>query len=310
MKLKKIAAACAAAFTLAAGAIAPAAHAQPVQPNPGDLLRTQGCAAHYLIAVPGGANTAPGIPDFVPHGGNVFMTGILTATGTAGQIQPVYVSYPSTPFATTEYPKSAKGGYDRARGTVAKLARNCPSAKFSFTGYSLGADIASRLTSDIAHGRGPIPADRVSGVALFANPYQGGNGAVLSWGTHPDSRGSLGSLPDGYGVLGPRVLEICNEDDLVCSMRPEHRGLVAPAMRTNITHGRVPMNEFSAIFRALGLDSFFVFSDIKAHGGYSLAQQREASNWIIARSKAPIQIPVPPVPEVPEIPEVAPELSL
>ncbi|MBA1836451.1 cutinase family protein [Corynebacterium sp. zg912] len=285
MKLPKIAAAAALLLSL----VAAPADAQPVKTLPGQ----KGCAAHYLVAVPGGANTAEGIPDFVPHGGNVFMTGILTRAGTAGEIQPLWVSYPSTPFATTEYEKSKAGGLKRARTTVSKLANACPDAKFSFTGYSLGADIAATLTSDIANGRGPINPERVSGVALFANPHQGGNGAVLSRGTSPDSRGSLGSLPDGYGVLGPRVLEICRTDDLVCSMREAHRGLVSPAMRTNLAAGRVPLNEFNALFYSLGLQSFGVFRDIRSHGGYNLSQQREASNWIIQQSHAPFQIPVP-----------------
>ena len=205
------------------------------------------------------------------------------------------MSYTSTPFATSEYEKSKAGGLKRARAAVKRLANACPDAKFSFTGYSLGADIAATITSDIANGRGPITPERVSGVALFANPHQGGNGAVLSAGTSPNSRGSLGSLPGGYGVLGPRVLEICRVDDLVCSMQESHRGLVAPAMRTNLAAGRVPLAEFNVLFRAMGLKSLGIFSDIGSHGGYTLAQQREASNWIIEQSQAPIQIPVPAV---------------
>ena len=278
MKLPKFAAAAALLFSLVAA---------PVQAQ-----AQQSCAAHYLIAVPGGGNTAEGIPDYVPHGGNVFMTGMLTRLGTGGEIQPLWVSYTSTPFATSEYEKSKAGGLKRARATVRKLANACPDAKFSFTGYSLGADIAATITSDIAAGRGPIEPERVSGVALFANPHQGGNGAVLSAGTSPHSRGSLGSLPDGYGVLGPRVLEICRGDDLVCSMRESHRGLVAPAMRTNLAAGRIPLAEFNVLFRALGLKSLGIFFDIGSHGGYTLAQQQEASNWIIEQSQAPIQIPV------------------
>ena len=281
MKLPRIAAAAALLCSLVAA---------PVQAQ-----AQQSCAAHYLVAVPGGANTAEGIPDYVPHGGNVFMTGVLTRLGTGGEIHPLWVSYRSTPFATSEYEKSKAGGLKRARSTVSRLANACPDAKFSFTGYSLGADIAATITSDIANGRGPIEPERVSGVALFANPHQGGNGAVLSAGTSPHSRGSLGSLPEGYGVLGPRVLEICRVDDLVCSMQESHRGLVAPAMRTNLAAGRVPLAEFNVLFRAMGLKSLGIFSDIGSHGGYTLAQQREASNWIIEQSQAPIQIPVPAV---------------
>lgn len=278
MKLPKVTAAAALLLSLVASPV-------PAQAQ-------QSCAAHYLVAVPGGANTAEGIPDYVPHGGNVFMTGILTRLGTGGEIQPLWVSYTSTPFATSEYEKSKAGGLKRARSTVSRLANACPNAKFSFTGYSLGADIAATITSDIAADRGPIEPERVSGVALFANPHQGGNGAVLSAGTSPHSRGSLGSLPDGYGVLGPRVLEICRSDDLVCSMQESHRGLVAPAMRTNLAAGRIPLAEFNVLFRALGLKSLGIFFDIGSHGGYTLAQQQEASNWIIEQSQAPIQIPV------------------
>lgn len=283
--LKRLAAVCAAALALVAAA--PAATAQPVKTVP-----HQGCAEHYLVAVPGGANTAEGIPDWMPHGGNVFMTGILTRLGTDGHIQPLWVAYPSTPFATTEYQRSSAGGYQRVRRTVVKLANQCPAARFSFTGYSLGADIAARMTSDIANGRGPIPPEKVSGVALFANPYQGGNGAVLSAGTSPDSRGALGSLPGGYGVLGNRVLEICNPEDIVCSTKDSMRGLVSPALRTNVAAGRVPLNEFASVFRTLGLASYGVLHDMGAHGDYSLAQQQEATNWIIERSEAPVQIPV------------------
>ena len=278
MKLPKVTAAAALLLSLVASPV-------PAQAQ-------QSCAAHYLVAVPGGANTAEGIPDYVPHGGNVFMTGVLTRLGTGGEIQPLWVSYRSTPFATSEYEKSKAGGLKRARSTVSRLANACPNAKFSFTGYSLGADIAATITSDIAAGRGPIEPERVSGVALFANPHQGGNGAVLSAGTSPHSRGSLGSLPDGYGVLGPRVLEICRSDDLVCSMQESHRGLVAPAMRTNLAAGRIPLAEFNVLFRALGLKSLGIFFDIGSHGGYTLAQQQEASNWISEQSQAPIQIPV------------------
>ena len=159
MKLRNVLAACTAALSVLA---ATTAEAQP--------FKQQGCSAHYLVAVPGGANTAEGIPDYVPHGGNVFMTGILTKLGTAGEIDPVWVSYRSTPFAATPYKQASATGYNKARATVTRLANACPDARFSFTGYSLGADIAARLTSDIAHGRGPIAPEKVSGCLLYTSP--------------------------------------------------------------------------------------------------------------------------------------------
>ena len=104
--------------------------------SPAQAQAQQSCAAHYLVAVPGGGNTAEGIPDYVPHGGNVFMTGMLTRLGTGGEIQPVWVSYTSTPFATSDYAKSKAGGLKRARATVRKLANACPNACLLYTSPS------------------------------------------------------------------------------------------------------------------------------------------------------------------------------
>ena len=57
--------------------------------------------------------------------------------------------------------------------------------------------------------------------------------------------------------------------------------------------GQIPFGEFNNLFRSLGLGAFAVFHDIGLHGSYTLGQQREASNWIIEQSLAPIQVPIP-----------------
>lgn len=284
MRRSRLVAAVAAA--LLAFTSAPAATAAPIQPseNTDQLVEQQGCTKKYLIAVPGGANTAPGIPNAMPHGGNVFLTGILTQLGTGGKVQPLWVSYHATPFAANNYYASSADGYNETVRTVRRLSNACPGATFSFTGYSLGADIAARLLRDIAHGNGPIDPDRVDSAALFANPYQGDNGAALSRITSPASRGALGELKGGYGELGPRVLEICNSADIVCSTQESYRPLVAPAMKTNLRGGQLPAQQFNELFRSLGLASLGVFHGMGAHGGYTLWDQREASDWIISHA--------------------------
>lgn len=291
MRLKRIAAA--AATTVAAlvpSVGVPAAQAQgmpaPItsSDNTAGLLHQQGCKPHYLIAVPGGANTVAGVPTFLPHGGQVFTTGLLSQARTNGAIQPLWVSYNSAAFAQRPYYAASADAYAATRGTVETLARTCPEAAFSFTGYSLGADVTARLTRDIAYGNGPIGPERVDAVAVIANPYQGHNGAALSPGTSPDSVGALGELEGGYGVLADRVLEICRPDDIVCSMREEHRALVAPAMRTHLSAGRVPFSEFEAIVRTLGLNSVGVLSGMAAHGGYATFGPQQASDWIVQRT--------------------------
>lgn len=289
MRRSRLAAAVAAAL-IALAPTAAAADEQavpvPIQPsdNAGQLVEQQGCTDQYLIAIPGGANTAPGIPNAVPHGGNVFLTGIFTQLGTGGSVQPLWVSYSATPFAANNYYASSADGYNETVRTVKRLSASCPGATFSFTGYSLGADIASRLMRDIAHGNGPITPDRVDSAALFANPYQGGNGAVLSRITAPESRGALGELKGGYGELGERVLEICNPRDIVCSTDAQYRPLVEPALATDLRAGKLPLKKFNVLLSNLGIGALGVFTGMGAHGQYTLADQQEASNWIISHA--------------------------
>lgn len=289
MRRSRLAAAVAAAL-IALAPTAAAADEQavpaPIQPsdNAGQLVEQQGCTDQYLIAIPGGANTVPGIPNAVPHGGNVFLTGIFTQLGTGGSVQPLWVSYSATPFAANNYYASSADGYNETVRTVKRLSASCPGATFSFTGYSLGADIASRLMRDIAHGNGPITPDRVDSAALFANPYQGGNGAVLSRITAPESRGALGELKGGYGELGERVLEICNPRDIVCSTDAQYRPLVEPALATDLRAGKLPLKKFNVLLSNLGIGALGVFTGMGAHGQYTLADQQEASNWIISHA--------------------------
>ncbi|AWB83151.1 cutinase family protein [Corynebacterium liangguodongii] len=267
------------------GATPRPAGAQEISSNRANtVVNEQGCSAHYLIAVPGGANTVEGLPTAIPHGGNVFSTGLIVEAQTHGAVEALWVSYRSLPFAVDTYPAAFDDGYRETRNAVTTLAQRCPEARFSFTGYSLGAHITSQMTSDIAHGRGPIGPERVGSVALFSNPHQGGNGAVLSPGTPPDSRGALGSLPEGYGELGPRVLEICHADDVVCSMPPSLRGLVAPAMQVGLASGLAPLAPVAHVLATLGLDVFKLAAGITAHGGYEGPDRREAAGWITAHA--------------------------
>lgn len=302
MKLHAIAAKAATAIAATAAlltplATAPAASALPAPITPSnqvsDLLGQQGCRSQYLIAVPGGANTVAGVPTFLPHGGQVFSTGLLTQAMTGGQVQPLWVSYNSAAFANRTYYAASAEAYTATRNAVTRLANACPDATFHFTGYSLGADVAARLTRDIAYGAGPIAPERVRSVALIANPYQGDNGAWLAPGTSPDSRGALGELEGGYGQLADLVLEICRPDDIVCSMDEDYRPLVDPAMRTHLNAGRVPFSEFAGIFSQLGIEALGIPAAMGAHGDYGQAAPRQAADWVVLHSGDPVADPAP-----------------
>lgn len=226
MKLR-IARACAslaiAATTLVGGMTA--AGAQPLgssnvgMPN----LGNNGCAANIIVSVPGGVNTTAGLPDFLPHGlyTSDVAAGLRDSTG--GRVVDHYVSFNSFPGGLNSYQQIRQGGYNAARGLIARDAAACPHAKFSIFGYSLGADIASLLVQDIAQGKGPIPLDRLTSGVFLANPNRGVPGVEQRGGAPGNTSGAFGALPGGYGAATDRVVDICRQGDIVCDT-PEQTG--------------------------------------------------------------------------------------
>lgn len=164
-----------------------------------------------VVAIPGGANSLAAIPDAMPHGG---YTKPIVRNLHARGIQATTASYDAVPFAVLPYNIATARGKSLVSHKIARIAAQHPHATISLVGYSEGADIASDLTEDIAHGHGPIPENRLGKVALLSNPHNGPASAHHS-GTQTHGRGVLGPA-HSYGVATDRVLNVCNRGDLVC----------------------------------------------------------------------------------------------
>lgn len=171
------------------------------------------CEPDIVVLVPGGGNTVPGLPDNFPVGAYISDLGAMVEK--PGRSTSRTVSYNAAPFVANAYTESRSDGIAKTRKLVAKTAAQCPSSTISLAGYSLGADIASRVTADIAHGRGPVDADRFGSTALLSNPSRSPETVVAGSATRGE--GVFGALPGGYGKLTGRVMDVCNQRDYICN---------------------------------------------------------------------------------------------
>lgn len=199
-------------------------------------LSPHACAPNIVVSVPGGVNSDSWVPDNLPHGLYTRDIGQQLRLAQPGRVVDRYASFDSIPGAIQSYEQTRRAGYNVARGLIARDSIACPDAKFSIVGYSLGADIASRLVGDIAHGHGPIPEDRLASAVLIANPNRGVDGVADRGGAPRSTAGAFGALPGGYGAVTDRVLEVCRKDDIVCdtprAATPVARKLAKAALLT------------------------------------------------------------------------------
>ncbi|WP_232330648.1 cutinase family protein [Nocardia fusca] len=123
---------------------------------------------------------------------------------------------------------------------VTQLALDCPNTLIAGVGYSQGAQAMSWLARDIGAGAGPVSAERIAGIALYANPDRapaapvipgrpgqavpdpapGTDGAAVARvqvASGVVSGSGIAERDTEYGALTGRVADICVEGDLACS---------------------------------------------------------------------------------------------
>lgn len=278
---KKLVAAVAASLGLTAACVTPA-EAQDIR----SLIESPNvttCTNEFLITIPGGGNTASFLPEKAPVGPKVTEVATSVYRGTDGRVQPVWITYPATPFTLLSYNDSSAQGYVEAAATMRRLAHMCPNATFSITGYSEGADIGARLLNNIGHGRGPVPAKKINSAVLISNPHLADNGGAFAGGANHQDRGALEKLNGGYGELGSRVLDICRKDDPICALPAEWRTHVDPFLRVATLRGQFPITEFIAIIAKRSPTTLPLLLSVGNHGQYGGPVLQEGAQWIISR---------------------------
>lgn len=241
------------------------------------------CAPNIVVNIPGGANSYGFLPENYPHGANVKDVGKNLRAANPGRVIDRYASYNSIPGGIHSYNQTRQNGYNRAWNILARDAVHCPNAKFSLVGYSMGADIASRITQAISADRGPISADRLSSAVFIANPNRGVAGVAQAGNAPRHTKGAFGGLPGGYGKLAGRVLDICRKGDVVCDTPDSASHLSTAVAKVAVLAGNVNVGEIADAVNAMTVRQRFtalpefingsiIHTNYYAIGGPAIAQ--------------------------------------
>lgn len=179
------------------------------------------CPAVEAIAVPGTTQTSPDADPSKPVG---VLGSILEPIKQRAKVTlaTFYTPYPATIVGGTDgggYRASKAAGIDSTNARLKSVADRCPKTVFVLTGYSQGADIAGDVAAAIGHNKGVIPASRLLGVALVADPSQAPSGQPTIGLVRP-GMGFAGVRSGGFGSLTQRngILSICAPRDYYCSL--------------------------------------------------------------------------------------------
>lgn len=203
--------------SLAAGAIAlPLAIAD----NTPDLPP---CPTYLLVEIPGTSETNLDHNPTASAGLLKHLTEQLTATRSDQELQVWSTPYPAVAVDAanaTTYATSKDAAVTRATNEIRERAQRCPATSFGLSGFSQGADAAGDLAAQIGHGNGPVPADKMFGVALLSDPKQTpGEGKLLAGAG--GGTGFAGTRPEGFGALNDKTGSVCSDGDLYCNTKSD-----------------------------------------------------------------------------------------
>ncbi|WP_194289779.1 cutinase family protein [Nocardia macrotermitis] len=127
-----------------------------------------------------------------------------------------FPAYPAAAFNGTAYGDSKVAGVAATRRVLQDFAKRCPATKFVIAGYSQGGDVAGDVAASIGCSGDPVPADRVLGVGIIADPHRDPKSGKLV-GPAVNGTGIGGARAGGFCKLAAATAEICADGDLYCS---------------------------------------------------------------------------------------------
>lgn len=220
-----------------------------------------------------------------------------------------FFAKPTAPGQETNqvsYLESMDVGVESAEEQIKKIDEACgDNTKFFLAGYSQGAEVIEHVARKIGSGNGPVSADRIAGVSLFASPNReadtplaingadavGGNHAmkVTEGLTHYDTPAGGGisadkSGTDGFGELEDRTVSWCLQGDIVCGLPVDSE--IARALTTAMEGVDINDPQSSLEQMSDGLNMALTVNDVEktdpedidfGDGGFSLASAETPS---------------------------------
>ncbi|MBF6356879.1 cutinase family protein [Nocardia higoensis] len=215
----------------------------PQPPGP-PTSQPASCPDVQLISVPGTWESSsaddPRNPTANPLSLMLNVTGPLREQFPAQRLDVYTVPYVAQFSNPVAIPPDGQQSYNNSRSegttrTVAALterARECPLTTYVLAGFSQGAVIVGDVAERIGAGEGPVPADKVLGVALIADGRRtgaSGPGQAVEIGPPPPGEGAEVALNglkvpgitmtgarSGFGELAERTYTICAPGDMIC----------------------------------------------------------------------------------------------
>ncbi|MEV0688260.1 cutinase family protein [Nocardia sp. NPDC050378] len=229
-----------AAAMVGAAAITAASPAAPAVAVPID-----GCPALFILGVQGTGQSSPNADPLADTGVVGSLIGPVVGA-VPSLVQRAYIGYDAgfggiVPGGGSDpYVASVSGARANLDAAALQVVQACPDTMLAGVGYSQGAQAMASFARDVGAGNGPVPADRIAGIALYANPDRGELEPVFPGrpgqtvpdpapGTSgaavarvqvlaaPAGGAGLATTRAGYGDLTGRVADICSDGDLACS---------------------------------------------------------------------------------------------
>ncbi|MEV0688356.1 cutinase family protein [Nocardia sp. NPDC050378] len=252
--------------------------------GPADAVSLNGCPALFILGVQGTGQSSPTADPLADTGVVGSLIGPVVST-LPGLVQRAYIGYEAgfggivpgggaNPYVTSV--SGARLGLDAA---AVEVVDSCPDTMLAVVGYSQGAQAVAGFARDVGAGEGPVPADRVAGIALYANPDRGElepvfpgrpgqivpdaapgtSGAAVSTVqvlSAPAGGAGIATTGTGFGDLTGRVADICSDGDLACSTPGQATVLRLGAQnfaQADLTNPLAPLSTLSAaLSEALG----------------------------------------------------------
>lgn len=170
------------------------------------------CPANVTIYIPPSGLSTPVSNPLVPHPGGIHQQVTMTQ-----HPKNVVLTLPYNALWTTgifTYNESRDSGIRAANTALSAIHSQCPGARIHLYGYSEGADVGAHIVESISQDRGPIPKNNFGSAAFQGNPVRSNVGTHRA-GSAGDGRGLFS--PANYGDQAGKVMEICNERDVVCN---------------------------------------------------------------------------------------------
>ncbi|GAB2709392.1 cutinase family protein [Nocardia thraciensis] len=244
-----------------------------------------GCPVLWVLGVQGTGQSSPGASRTDDTGVVGALLGPVAAA-VPGLVAHTYIPYPAgfggIPGAgggPERYVDSVTTAVAELDATASQIVGRCPATALAMVGYSQGAQIVSQIARAIGAGTGPVSADQVAAIALYANPERradtqvfpgrpgqltpdpapgtGGSAvAAVQLTSAPASGSGIAADDAEYGALAGRVADICVDGDLACSA-PEHAALLRAgaliAAQADLTNPLVALTTLQQVLsQALG----------------------------------------------------------